>query len=63
MSQNTVAQIIEYYVPEKFIRLQAKWKPPAALGKVIGFQRNPAAKTNAMPTVALTNNWMAFSPR
>jgi hypothetical protein len=63
MSQNAVAQVIEYYIPEKFIRSQAKWLPGEARGKVIGFQRNAAGKTNATPAVALTNNWMAFSPR
>jgi hypothetical protein len=63
MSENTVAQVIEYYIPEKFIRSQAKWVAGDARGKIIGFQRTAVAKTDAMPAAALTNNWMAFSPR
>lgn len=39
-----MGQVIEYYIPEKYILPQAKWVPPSERGKVLGFQRVVKAK-------------------
>jgi hypothetical protein len=58
-----MGQVIEYYIPEKYILPQAKWVPPSERGKVLAFQRFAKAKAEAQAGVAaLEYNWMSFAP-
>jgi hypothetical protein len=56
-----MGQVIEYYIPEKYILPQAKWVPPSERGKVLGFQRVVKAKAEAQ-AATLEYNWMSFAP-
>jgi hypothetical protein len=57
-----MGQVIEYYIPQKFMPQQAKWMPEADRGKLIGFQRKAAVKAEEQPA-AVASRWMAFTPR
>lgn len=57
-----MGQVIEYYIPEKYILPQAKWVPPSERGKVLEFQRVLKAKAERLTAAQLEYNWMSFAP-
>lgn len=58
-----MGQVIQYYIPAKFIRAQPKWMPAEARGKVIRFQNRTIARTCEQIAASLSSRWMSFNPR
>jgi len=58
-----MAQLIEFYVPEKFRRLRGHWIPPEERGKIIPFpHRNRSlhdVKTLLLAYASGTSSWQA----
>lgn len=58
-----MGQIIQYYIPARFVQGQPKWMPAEARGKLITFQTRTIARTCEQITASLTSRWMSFTPR
>lgn len=58
-----MGELIEYYVPNKFVAPRAKWVPPAERGKVIDFHCALVSQPDAPPApMALEYTRVAVAP-
>lgn len=56
-------QVIQYYIPTKFIPARPKWLPAELRGKVIQFQARTLVRTCEQLAATLASRWVSFTPR